>query len=302
MDLIGGPVAQPDNVQARSALIFADPKMRELKGYMKSHKHEQRLRDAAELEVRQPAPKAAAAAANTVVHLEDDPIKDTPMDPKELLRQEGCASVDQRLRECAREQAPLPYETQEAELPEVFRRAFFQENLEMVLDQRLAMRRRMGRFQTRLLWREHMDNCLQRLMVDMELTQQTVDMLRVQQKTDTEEQREKLRQRQEREAQARCDHLDKIYGWYTVHGMKEVRKERKAPPYLRFNKDAPVMPGSMRVVPKMSQHRIVMPGRGEGQTNSSPALLAAGSTTVEMQPQSLSASTPGGTRVVTPAT
>merc|ERR1719272_257006 len=80
-------------------------------------------------------------------------------------------------------------------------------------------------------------------------------------------------------AKARCEHLDKIYGWYEIHGQKEARKERKAPPYLRYNPQHPVMPGSMRVAPPLREllNKSGKSGDAMGHSSSSPALLAAGS-------------------------
>merc|ERR1740130_76120 len=77
-------------------------------------------------------------------------------------------------------------------------------------------------------------------------------------------------------AAARCEHLDKIYSWYEIHGQKEARKEKRAPPYLRYDPQHPVMPGSMRVAPPLQN--FVNKTSGMGHSSSSPALLAAGTT------------------------
>jgi len=86
--------------------------------------------------------------------------------------------------------------------------------------------------QTRLHWRAHMDSAVKSLLVDLELARDA--------------------RLKEYSHQARCDHLDKIYDWYLMHGMKEVRKERETPPHLRYSEDSPVMPGSLRVRPHTS--------------------------------------------------
>merc|ERR1712129_522866 len=77
-------------------------------------------------------------------------------------------------------------------------------------------------------------------------------------------------------AKARCEHLDKIFGWYEIHGQKEARKEKKSPPYLRYNPQHPVMPGSMRVAPPLRELGGLGSKTGMGHSSSSPALLAAG--------------------------
>jgi len=82
----------------------------------------------------------------------------------------------------------------------------------------------------------------------------------------------------------RCEHLDKIYDWYEIHGRKEARKERKAPPYLRYDPQHPVMPGSMRVAPLMLS-KPSQPGPGMAHSSSSPALVAAGAAATAGQPR-----------------
>lgn len=143
------------------------------------------------------------------------------------LRSEGCEVVDKRLRRLAKEQAPLPSPARAGELHRVLRADDAEGAPDTPLEDRQAMLRRMDRFHTRLEWRDRMDYSLKRLLVDMELGRD-----------------DRLTQYS---AQARCEHLDKIYDWFTVHGKKEARKERRAPPYVRYSKDGPVMPGSLRV-------------------------------------------------------
>merc|ERR1719163_1448572 len=121
------------------------------------------------------------------------------------------------------------------------------------METRLALLRRMDRWETRLTWRESMDQSLKRLLVDMDLARDerlkeyAVQHAATMDPSKRVEEREKIA----RFAKARCEHLDKIYSWYEIHGMKEARKERKAPPYLSYNPQHPVMPGSMRVAPPL---------------------------------------------------
>jgi len=202
--------------RSRSVNLFADPKMRELKHYARSHNHEQRLRANALLECRprgsQPSqPTAAEALAAEAM----------------ALRTDGCEVVNQHVKRVVKE-AHLPTRTRHhGSVGENSR----DEDVESVVSEsREAVLRRMNRFHTRLQWRDHMDQSLNRLMADIELARD-----------------ERL---QEYAHKARCGHLDKIYDWYVTHGMKEARKERAAPPYVRYSIDGPVMPGSMRVAPK----------------------------------------------------
>lgn len=44
----------------------------------------------------------------------------------------------------------------------------------------------------------------------------------------------------------RCKHLDGAFEFYERNGLKEVRKERDGPAYLRFRDGEPAMPGSLR--------------------------------------------------------
>lgn len=288
------PVGSTDP-KTRSANINADPQMMELKHFLRSHQHEQRLREAAELETR---PASSAKLSRSQMHGSEG---------KRALRSEGCEDMDYEMKKLSKEEAILPYVPRTSGLPASFRPSTAQAQLEKTMDERLALLRRMDRFQTRLTWRETMDHSLKRLLVDMELSRD--DCLKEYQKTagpatfnsavnqprrmsitsqsmeeaEKEEEERKKAQSAKTTAfcKARCEQLDKIYHWYNVHGMKEVRKERKAPPYIRYNPSGPVMPGSMRVAPQNSRRGSVKEGGGVGHSSSSPALLAGGSAAVD---------------------
>jgi len=260
----GGADSRPKDIKGRSANIHSDPKMRELKHYMRSHQHEQRLRESAELEKRVPSAIGSRRA----------------------LRAEGCELMDDRMKALSKDEAIIPYVEKSKDLPERFReKSESKGELKASMEERLALLRRMDRFQTRLTWRESMDHSLKRLLVDMELSRdERLKEYEVKQSAkmeDAMEQKQKTEQevQKTRFAKARCEHLDKIYSWYEVHGMKEARKERKAPPYLRYDPQHPVMPGSMRVAPPLREllNKSGKPGDGMGHSSSSPALLAAGS-------------------------
>lgn len=80
-------------------------------------------------------------------------------------------------------------------------------------------------------YRDNTDKTLKRLLVDIDLA------------CDPDRQRHYSHQ-------SRCDHLDKMHGWYFDHIGVEQKKDTKPgrpPPYLLFNREGPVSPGSMRV-------------------------------------------------------
>lgn len=80
---------------------------------------------------------------------------------------------------------------------------------------------------SRLQWREEMDRGLRRLMLDTELACDG-------------------RIGKDAQHEMRCGHVDRMHDWYEKHGMKQARKEREAPHFLRYDAAAPVMPGSLR--------------------------------------------------------
>lgn len=255
-DLVAGLYSPPVQssssglARERSTNINEDPKFRELKHYQKSHGHEKRLRAAAELEERVLRP---TNADNGRRH--------------DALRLDGCDVLNEKLKTLALEKANLPQIGSRADFPECF---YSTPASPSEQPDHQALVRRMSRFQTRLQWRDQMDSSLRRLMQDMDFARD--DRLR------------------EYSHQARCDHLDRIYDWYIKHGMKEARKERAGPPFIRFSTSGPVMPGSMRVAssthefaPNLSQplSNQRRDGHGIHHSSSSPTLLAAGSLGVE---------------------
>jgi len=226
------PTHTGDNAEAvreRSANLFADPKMRELKHYTKSHNHEGRLRVNAELEQR--AKETLARDMQQAEVAEVSAAADDNQASSCSLRSQGCDVLNRRMKRLASEKIQLPHIGSNGELPEAFcKHHDTKVDVQMPLEQREAMLKRMDRFETRLRWRGAMDRSVKRLLIDMDLARD--DRLK------------------EYSHKARCDQLDKIYDWYKIHGMKEVRKERAAPPYVRFNQSDPVMAGSLRVAPK----------------------------------------------------
>eukprot|EP00933_Yihiella_yeosuensis_P025652 TRINITY_DN1989_c0_g1_i1.p1 TRINITY_DN1989_c0_g1~~TRINITY_DN1989_c0_g1_i1.p1 ORF type:complete len:285 (+),score=63.22 TRINITY_DN1989_c0_g1_i1:90-944(+) len=239
-----------NEVRERSANLFNDAKMIELNHYTRSHQHEHRLRAAAELEER-------VAKAQGLKH------SPPPVDLGSAgLRTSGCEKINQLVGKVMTDPAggSLPRVGSETMLPQGFGGDSPQgspKNPRAIPDE-VAVQR-MSRFETRLKWREEMDHSLRRLMQDMELAKDD--------------------RQKEYTHQAQCGHLDKIYDWYVLHGKKEARKERPAPPYVRFSRDGPVMPGSMRVSMKSLIAEKERQGKKKddlGHSSSSPALMAAG--------------------------
>jgi len=245
-------------VQERSANLYADPKMMELKNYINSHRHEERLRASANLDERigsgGDSPKASSANTKKA-------------QPKRNLRSDGCKAVDRHIKKLTNEKTTLPRigacclelpsqeMTGRSSAGHVDSTRVDKEMLKS-LELRQAQLKRMDLFHTRLQWRSGMDFSLRRLLVDLELARD--DRLK------------------EYSNEARCAHLDKVFDWYTTCGMKEARKERIPPPYIRYRADGPVMPGSLRATPHYLRER----GPGGlgtlGKSASAPNMPGAG--------------------------
>merc|ERR1712046_25773 len=92
---------------------------------------------------------------------------------------------------------------------------------------------------------------------------------------------ESLNGKEDHSSQACCDHLDKMYDWYTNIGVQQSQpkppKRSAGPSHIRYNPSAPVPPGSMRVAP---QNRPAATRTGVAQVDKS-SLAHAGSRTLE---------------------
>lgn len=257
----------PANVgkRERSCYLQSDPKMRELKHYIKSHRHEGRLRTVANLEQRPQgaeSPKSTAAPAprpqNGGGLGGGDGGDSESRSRRSSLRMEGRDAVDWHMKRLATEKATVPPMGSNGDTSDARRllgpaQTQSQSDLVRLMDERRALLQRNDRFHTRLQWRKHMDHSLRRLLVDMDLAR--TDQLKA------------------ASHNLRCDHLDKVFCWYAEHGKKESRKEKEAPPYVKYSNEDPVMPGSLRVA------RHAWRGgaeQGLGRSSSSPALLANG--------------------------
>ncbi|OLP94538.1 hypothetical protein AK812_SmicGene23424 [Symbiodinium microadriaticum] len=164
---------------------------------------------------------------------------------EQTLRTDGCEEVNRMLHSIATEVADVPAVGSDKKLPLSYQSDSGEASpSKSPVSPGTAVR---SQTETRLQWRNKMDNSLRRLMLNMELDGD-----------------ERLR---DFAHQARCNHLDKIFDWYTTHGGKEVRKEAQratAPAFVRYNQDGPVMPGSLRV-PKTNEKAKARQAEGAGE-------------------------------------
>lgn len=226
--------------------------MAELTHYIGSHTHESRLRDSAELEVR---PSASGISALLALRREGIDVVDSKV--KKLVNEVSTAGTF-ALTEQQTDDEEAPVHPQGGTSAS---RNTPAGKLEPIQPSEFVITR-MQTFDARLRWRRSMDTSLKRLLIDTELCNDNSlkDFV---------------------SHRLRCEHLDKTYNWYSSHGMKEVRKERKALPYLVFDPTAPVMPGSLR--PKEGSEASLGGGKFMQVSSSSPALpalRAVGATTL----------------------
>lgn len=170
------------------------------------------------------------------------------------LRSEGCEAVDRFMKRLAAEKAAPPrYGGACAQLPECFREDRDRFETRPSAEAQGSDKRRYDPSETRQQWRGRMDHMLKRLMTDMELARD-----------------ERLRNYTH---QAQCDHLDKVYDWYTSQGSSASKKKsgapNAAPPFVRYSPGSSVMAGSMRN--GLSSSRT-----GTPHSASSPSLLGGG--------------------------
>lgn len=158
-----------EEMRKRSVALTADPKMAEMRHFVNSHEHDERLIDKADLR------KEAREVSHDV----------------DVLRKVEAAEDGQDM-----------------------------------------LCRSMDLVEARLEWRQQMDKDMRRLMQDTALP--IADNQRMQ-----EASRHELR----------CAQTDKMFDWYEKHGMKQARKEKVPPSFIRFDTNGPVMPGSLRKSP-----------------------------------------------------
>lgn len=254
-----------EGYRERSANMINDPKMRELQKFTKTHAEDVQAvidRDATMSPVRRAMASAAGGRAATPSAEEEG------IPSRVSLRNEGCSKVNRHMRGLWKGKAELPKMGSNSELPEAFHfhKLDDPKEAEKSLDERREALRRFDRGDTQMEWRGTIDHGLRRLMLDMELARD-----------------DRLKKSADK---ARCDHLDKCFDWYRLHGHKEPKKSKPAPPYVRFSVSGPVMPGSLRVAPKTRESAtsaLQAAARGSraepglGHSSSLPSLTAIGS-------------------------
>mmetsp|Transcript_85205 Transcript_85205/g.198100 ORF Transcript_85205/g.198100 Transcript_85205/m.198100 type:complete len:181 (+) Transcript_85205:155-697(+) len=160
------------------------------------------------------------------------------------------------MKRLALDKAILPRVGGSTELPAEFRSSEEPKVAELTMEERYASFRRFDKAHPEMQWRETMDHSVRRLMQDMELARD-----------------DRLKASADK---VRCKHLDKMHEWFEKHSMKETKKPKLAPPYVRYNLGGPVMPGSLRVAPKTREQSWVpmgtRPEHGLGHTASLPSL------------------------------
>mmetsp|Transcript_29345 Transcript_29345/g.51403 ORF Transcript_29345/g.51403 Transcript_29345/m.51403 type:complete len:235 (-) Transcript_29345:151-855(-) len=92
-------------------------------------------------------------------------------------------------------------------------------------DMQQARMRLMG-VQDRLAWQEHFDRSVTRLLIDFDLTTAP---------------------------ECRLNHLERMHSWFTEHGGKQQRKDRKAPNYIIADRKGEMPPGSTANLPAKLQ-------------------------------------------------
>eukprot|EP00439_Symbiodinium_sp_Y106_P035887 s1781_g4.t1 len=210
---------------------------------------------------------------------------------EQTLRTDGCEEVNRMLHSIATEVADVPAVGSDKKLPPSYQSITFIFMFLMPMQPEPASPSKSKspvspgavrtQTETRLQWRNKMDNSLRRLMLNMELDGLCAPSPQLRNDLPTGLQRTSF--------PASC-HVALLEDWYNTHGGKEVRKDAQratAPAFVRYNQDGPVMPGSLRVpkTPKLDKQKapakkdVALPGLSRGV--SSPALVAAGTLNVE---------------------
>lgn len=254
-----------NSYMARSANLRADPKMRELKRYRGKLQED----NEADVTLRRPASSGTIGIAADMCAKRPSTVGATGLSANGLhiaslsrgenLRSEGREAIDRHLKRLAQQQADPPHKGPVyKQLPAAIRgtdeadkAAASPTPVAPLGESFTEVISRLDRGPAKTHMRGKMDRMLQRMMVDLELAQD-----------------ERLNKYGH---QVRCGHLDKMYGWYQQHKMKDVAPGPAGPPYVKFRSDAFVMPGSMRVAP-LTWHT----GAALGHSSSSPSLTVGG--------------------------
>lgn len=207
----------PGDVNARAANLWADPKMVALKTHMQAHRREdQRIKS---LGTSASAPDLHKRSAN--------------------LRRQGCAIVDRVSKKWAKEELRLPSNRpfRDSSLRQPLRSASLTQlsagapasllgASDPVDPEALeAKLRKCSPLHIKHQWKESVDSAMKRLLHDIDLGHEHAEYC--------------------------CNRLDSTYDWYSSLQVKEseaVPKKRSAgPSHIRYNPNAPVGPGSLRV-------------------------------------------------------
>lgn len=224
----------------RSVKLFNDPKMDEMKHFLESHTHEDRMRksvvgtptgkgtlqprvdgvrmvDAILRRIASEAPdKACSAKSNPA----SSDVVEQPFGS--FLTEVDCSLPSSRLQ--------TPRDTKGSSttrFPPITPRSLTSAGAPPGQEPKTAASALELRMQGRLQWRHEMDRQMRRLLTDMEITRHDPLL-------------------EEHSHRLVCEHFDRLYDWYIMFGSKEVQKEREGSAFLRFDAGGPVMPGSLR--------------------------------------------------------
>jgi len=229
------PKANPNSEDygERSANLWADPKLRQLKkATTKKSLAQEDQQESGEQSKR----LSKSSSTSSMGASGDAPARKNP-----TLRTNGCDIVDWHTKLIASRMPMLPQVGNGIDLDERYSRVFKHPEQALSLSKSMArnpdlQRRNNEKMQSRVHWKNTMDSSLKRLMMDVELAQDPAIGKRAHASS--------------------CNHLDKVHEWYLSHGKKEARKGMPGPSYLRYNAQDPVMPGSLRAPPQRFENPL----------------------------------------------
>lgn len=219
----------------RSIALGNDPKLGEMRNFVESHKHEDRMLSTTTSSHRQVSPLPAAAPPTIPgtrldgVRIVDDVTRRLAEEAASALPDLGPPGVavfgavgadimsPRLLRDTGSRSARTPTHIPAATASRLPASMAAADLADAAVDPTMV---------GRVNWRQNMDRMMRRLLVDVELARQPL----------LEENGHKMV----------CDQFDRMYDWYVLHGRKEAAKEREGPAFLRFDAGQPAMPGSLR--------------------------------------------------------
>lgn len=213
----------------RSANLWADPKLRQLKkattsAPIKSGEESRKPSKESAEQIETRGSKTIMPRSGSAASLAPG---DAPASKRTSLRTHGTNIVDQHARQIA---AMTPWLPQAGNNPDRYEGFKHPESaLSAKARNPDLQKRQTERDQNRTQWRNTMDRSLKRLMMDVELAQDP--------------------SLGSRAHASSCNHLDRVHDWYLTHGKKDARKAMPGQSFLRYNPQDPVMPGSLRAPP-----------------------------------------------------